>query len=508
MTVPDLLRIVDHALEGQGPAALADELLRRTVDATGARYGILQRELTTVASWPEQSPPAVEAGDPGWEEMVFDRDEERWILRLFGPKTLEESVLAPVRLTVRAWNLAARLKRSRFDERFRLWELEAIRAIATSIGGVEDRTALAEELVAHLVALLGPRSAALFLESDEVPSAGFGPDVLDSDAVRRARNQAITTDDVLAVPLTVDQGSLGVLVVAYKEAREGTEAFNDRDRRLLELFALQVSVALEYARLARESVERDRLRREMEVAATIQGHLLPQSLPEFEGIRIHARSNPTRHVAGDTHDILVHDDALIVTVTDVSGKGVGAGLIASGVQAGVRLLAPEGFELDDLARRLNTFLHGATGDNRFATFAMVRIERDGRLAAVNAGHCPILIRKRDGRVVQIASSGLPLGILPDARYSTETLQMEPGDTVFLYTDGLTEAEDPTEEEFSQRRLTAAVADAPCDEGPNVAADAVFDAVEAFTRGTPLHDDATLVVVQWGEPGPRGSDTRE
>ena len=234
----------------------------------------------------------------------------------------------------------------------------------------------------------------------------------------------------------------------------------------------------------------------VEVAATIQGHLLPQSSPDFPCFRIHAMSNPTRHVAGDTYDLLVQDGDLVVTVTDVSGKGVGAGLIASGVQAGVRLLVPEDFRLEDLASRLNGFLFGATDANRFATFAMIRVVTDGTLYGVNAGHCPVLVRRCDGRVEQIDSSGLPLGILDGVTYTTERVSLESGDTVFLYTDGLTEAEDPEEEEFGQERLSEVVALSPCEAGPQAACRAIFEAVEAHTRGLPLHDDATLVAVQW------------
>ncbi|MEN8163731.1 MAG: SpoIIE family protein phosphatase [Acidobacteriota bacterium] len=497
MALPDLLRSADLALGGQGAAALSEDFLQQVVGTTGSRAGVLKSCDTDVARWPRSLSPQVEQATEGWSG-VFSSDDGGggWTVRLLQPERLDEAVMSVIRLVFRAWDLSAELKRSQFDERFHLWELEAIRAIATTIGGLDDPVALAEELVAHLVALLGVKSAHLFLESSEEPVGRFGPGVLGSEAIDQARHKAMVTDDVIALPLNADGGPLGVLVVAHKEARAGTEAFASEDRSLLELFALQVTVALEYARLTRESLERDRLQRELEVAATIQGHLLPQRCPILPSFRIHALSSPTRHVAGDTHDILVQDGDLVVTVTDVSGKGVGAGLIASGVQAGVRLLIPEDFRLEDLAFRLNGFLYGATDDNRFATFAMIRVVTDGSLYAVNAGHCPILVRRCDGRVDQIASSGLPLGILDGVAYTTECHHLTPGDTVFLYTDGLTEAENLREEEFGIDRLADLVSGSPCDEGPVAAGEVVFSAVEAFTEGRPLHDDATLVVVQF------------
>ncbi|RLE18847.1 MAG: hypothetical protein DRJ65_20930 [Acidobacteria bacterium] len=496
MALPDLLRSADLALGGQSAVGLADDFLHQVVETTGSRAGILKAFDKDAARWPKSLSPQVEQATEGWSDVVFGDGQGGWSLRLLQPERLDEAVLKTIRLVLRAWDLSTELKRSRFDERYHLWELEAIRAIATTIGGLDDPGALAEELVAHLVALLGVKSAHLFLESSEEAVGRFGPKVLEPEAIDLARHEALVTDDVIALPLNAATGSLGVLVVAHKEARAGTEAFAPQDRSLLELFALQVTVALEYARLARESLERDRFRRELEVAATIQRHLLPQCPPDLPGFRIHGLSSPTRHVAGDTYDILVQDGGLVVTVTDVSGKGVGAGLIASGVQAGVRLLVPEDFRLEDLAFRLNGFLCGATDDNRFATFAMIRILADGCLYAVNAGHCPILVRRCDGGVEQITSSGLPLGILDGVIYRTERLNLRCGDTVFLFTDGLTEAENPEEEEFGQARLTDVVASSPCEEGPEAACEAIFGAVEAYTEGLPLHDDATLVAVQW------------
>jgi len=298
----------------------------------------------------------------------------------------------------------------------------------------------------------------------------------------------------VAIPLTSDTETLGFLVAAEKEARAGTEPFAANDVRLLELFAVQVTVAMEFARLTQESLERERLNRELEVAAEIQTHLYPQEFPEFAGFRIAARSSPSRQVAGDTYDVVQDGDSLAVTVADVSGKGVGAGMIASGIHAAVRLLTGVSADLEDLAQRVNTYLVGATEDNRFATFAMVRLQKDGGYTAVNAGHCPMLVRRADGAVERIDSSGLPLGILGNAGYTEESGRLEPGDLLLLYTDGLTEAENSAEEEFGVDRVQEVVstlrqptADGACTE--------LLRTIEEYTEGHPLHDDATLLVVE-------------
>ncbi|TFG39211.1 MAG: hypothetical protein E4H44_02520 [Candidatus Aminicenantes bacterium] len=497
MRLSDLLRLADIALSGRAGPDLPEELLRAVVEETGSRAGVLRRDKKAVARWPRTVSAQVEEATDGWSEIPFGSDDGGWCLRPLHLERLDESALGATRLGLSAWQLREELKRSKFDERFHLWELEAIRSIATGIGGILDATELAEELISHLVSLLGLRSAHLYL-GDAPDSAenvgGFGPQRLGAEDLASAWHQGIYRDDVVALPLTSDSGTLGVLVAADKEARAGTEPFAANDVRLLGLFAVQVTVAMEYVRLTRESLERERMKREIEMAAVIQSHLHPQNYPAFEGYRLAARSSSSLQVAGDTYDVLLSDNCLIATVTDVSGKGVGAGMIASGVHAAVRLLAGKDDDLADLAGHINRYLSGATADNRFATFGMVKIDLQGRLRAVNAGHLPLLIRRAGGTVEQIDSSGLPLGILEAATYTESTALLGPGDFVVLFTDGLTEAEDEDEEEFGVERVAAVVASL-VEPNADGLCDAILEAVDGHTNGAPLQDDATLLVVE-------------
>ena len=467
------------------------------MEETGSRAGVLRSGGKPVARWPRSVSAQVEEATKGWSEIPFGGDEGQWSLRLLHLDRLDESALDATRIGLRAWKLREELKRSRFDERFHLWELEAIRSFATGIGGILDTETLADELISHLVALLGVRSAHLYLGEDPEEATiagGFGTTRLADDVLQRAWGQGVYTDDLVALPLQTDAGTLGVLVASEKEARAGTEPFAANDVRLLELFAVQVTVAMEYVRLTQESLERERLKRELEMAAVIQSHLHPQRFPSLEGFRLAVRSSSSRQVAGDTHDVLIRDEALIATVTDVSGKGVGAGMIAAGIHAGVRLMAGESRDLAELAGRINSYLAGATADNRFATFAMISISAAGEVRAVNAGHLPILIRRSNGSIEEITSSGLPLGILEMASYSESTARLEPGDLVALFTDGLTEAEDPDEEEFGLERIATVTASLE-DPSAEKLCDSILDAVEDHTGGGSLHDDATLLVVE-------------
>jgi serine phosphatase RsbU (regulator of sigma subunit) len=467
------------------------------VEETGSRAGVLRRRGEVVARWPRAVSRQVEQATEGWSEVPFSGDIAGWTLHLLQLERLDESSLTAARLGLRAWQLRDELKRTRFDERFHLWELEAIRAIAGSIGGILEPERLAEELISHLVALLGVRSAHLYLGDDAEsarPVAGFGKPVVDREQLAAAWRDGTYSKEVVAIPLISENGTLGVLVAGHKEARAGTEPFASNDVRLLELLAVQVTVAMEVVRLTLESLERERLRNELETAAVIQSHLLPQRFPEVPGYRLVAQATPSRQVAGDTYDVLREDDGLVVTITDVSGKGVGAGMIASGIHAAVRLLTGNHSSLASLAERVNSYLVGATADNRFATFAIARLSADGLLTVVNAGHCPVLIRRTDGRVDEIISRGLPLGILDSATYEEEETRLEAGDLLLLYTDGLTEAESPEEEEFGVERVAEVVANL---EHPSAeaASSALLAAVDSHACGQPLADDATLLVVE-------------
>jgi len=297
MPLSDLVRLADTALSSHPGPQFSEDLLRAVVESTGSRAGVLQREGEVMARWPRTVSRQVEEATDGWSEIPFAGDISGWKLRLLQLERLDEVALGVTRLGLRAWQLRDELKQTRFDERFHLWELEAIRSIAGSIGDILEPERVAEELISHLVALLGVRSAHLYLgESAESAEkvGGFGPPAFDAQGLARIWEHGLYSDEVVALPLVTESRTLGVLVAAHKEARAGTEPFAANDVRLLELFAVQVTVAMEYVRLTQESVERERLRRELEVAAAIQSHLYPQSFPEVPGYRLVAKATPSR----------------------------------------------------------------------------------------------------------------------------------------------------------------------------------------------------------------------
>ena len=147
MALPDLLRSADLALGGQGAVGLSDDFLQQVVETTGSRAGILKAFDKDAARWPKSLSPEAEQAAEGWSDIVFGDGRDGWSLRLLQPERLDETVLNAIRLVLRAWDLSTELKSSRFGERYHLWELEAIRAIATTIGGLDDPGVLAGGVV-------------------------------------------------------------------------------------------------------------------------------------------------------------------------------------------------------------------------------------------------------------------------------------------------------------------------------------------------------------------------
>lgn len=493
----ELLRLMRHALrEHLSPELPAEILEALAVDTRAEAAVLLSAGDDPPVVWPADCNLEGTALGPPWRPVDLGRDDARWTVFLHGGRPPSTELTAVVAMALHMLEMREELRRSRFDERSRLWELEAVRAIAESVGGILEPSRIAEEVIAHLLGLLGVRRAQIVLgtEPEEASTvAAFGAPVLQLPVDPAVWAAGRREDDVLAAPLTVRGRHLGILAVADKEARTGTEPFTDGDARVVELFAAQVAVALENARLSRESIEQARLRHEMDLAAAVQAHLYPESFPEVAGWRVRARYFPMREVAGDSFDVVQRDGGLLAAVTDVSGKGVSAGMLAAGLHALTRMLAEEGVTVIALAERLNSYLAGVTADNRFATMVAVELGGDGSFRAVHAGHCPSLIRRADGRVEELPSNGLPLGILPQARYTDTGGILAPGELLILYTDGITEAENASGRELGVERFKEMVAGIG-GAGADAACATILDAVASFSDGSPT-DDVTLVVVE-------------
>ncbi|MBV9496893.1 MAG: SpoIIE family protein phosphatase, partial [Acidobacteria bacterium] len=352
----------------------------------------------------------------------------------------------------------------------------------------------------RMISLINARRAALFLLEKERFRLfrSFGEIDLPEDALAAivASKTAVTLEDgaLAALPIVGNNSTIGVLAIGDRETRDGVGPFEQNDLRLLSLFASQVAIALENARLHKEALEKQAMQRDLELAATIQRDILPKSIPQVESIEIATMARPARQVGGDYHAFVERDGVLTMLVADVAGKSMPAALLVSALHAAIQLLFAEGKGLGEVATELNKHLHRWSADNKFVTMVMVSIDREAEtIEFVNAGHNPCYLITPTA-LETMKSHGLPIGIMGASRYRSQTRPFPSGSTVVLYSDGITEAENVAEEEFGNERLEGVIR-ASLEGGASAVRDAIAGAVDAFTLGAAQYDDQTLVVAR-------------
>jgi len=301
---------------------------------------------------------------------------------------------------------------------------------------------------------------------------------------------------MLAVPLQTNDRVIGLI---YVDSPHLIREFSREDLSLLTVMANVAAIRIEHARLNEIEEAERAMAKEMQQAALIQNGLLPSKAPEVTGMDIAGRTVACHTVGGDYYDFLPFPDGRVaMLVGDVAGKGMPASLLMSSLQARVQVLFEDPDDLANKVERLNRITCGNCPENRFITFFMtVANPVTGELVFTNAGHNPpVLVRAaaEDNKFELLKGGGLILGILPMAKYQESRITMESGDVLVLFSDGVTEAADPTDNDFGEERLAALVAsmrDRPAGE----IVDAIHTAVTEFTQGLPQADDITVVVAR-------------
>ncbi len=323
--------------------------------------------------------------------------------------------------------------------------------------------------------------------------------VLTSDAAVDPRFQgresiiSSGTHSAICVPLWNNKEVIGIL---YADRISLLEEFREEDLRLLTLLSNLAAVKIENARLIEQSIEKEKMEREMQLAAQIQKDFLPKTTPSCEKFDIAGKNVSCQQVGGDYFDFLPIDPGRIgITVADVSGKGVSASLLMASLRAALHSEVDSRYEMGTMSAKLNNFVQRSSAINTFITFFFCELNLEtGDLTFVNAGHNPPLVVGRDGKMRTLESCGLCLGMLPQMTYDVKKESLKPGDIVLMYTDGITESRSPDNEEFGDGRLADICrknSGAPAGELMN----AVFRDLEEFTQKAPAADDRTVVVVK-------------
>ncbi|MFA6959073.1 MAG: GAF domain-containing SpoIIE family protein phosphatase [Thermoanaerobaculia bacterium] len=300
------------------------------------------------------------------------------------------------------------------------------------------------------------------------------------------------TRSMLCVPIQNRQGTVvGVLQLLNKRSGD----FGRRDLDFLEALSDHMAIAMENAMLHLSAMEKDRMERELRLGREIQGKLLPPPPDDIPGLEISASCIPCYEVGGDYFDFIKLDSGeLAFALGDVSGKGVSAAMIMSGVQAAFRLGAPVVRDLPNLVERLNTLLYRTAGGRKYVTFFCGFYDpQTGHLRYANAGHNPPLV-VHGATTTRLEATGTPIGLLPRGTFGEAATVLEPGSTLVLYTDGFVEAEDPAEEQYGMDRWTAAVA--AVGEIPVAAVPAQLnEMITEYENGAKPIDDKTIVVMR-------------
>jgi serine phosphatase RsbU (regulator of sigma subunit) len=299
---------------------------------------------------------------------------------------------------------------------------------------------------------------------------------------------------LVAAPLLGPEGSLGMIVL---ESRLQVRQFGEEDLELLVSLAAVAALHLRNLRLVLEAEERRRLEEELALARRIQVALLPSQLPVVEGWELYGANFPSRVVSGDYYEVVprAEDRELVLMIADVSGKGMAASLLTASLQAFSAGPIEDGLPPDEICVRLSRLLYRRTPPEKFATAFLAVLETaTGLLRYTNAGHNPSVIVRAGGEVEALGTTGVPLGLLPGARYRAAETTLAPGDLLVLYTDGIAEAADPDDEEYGLERIQKVCARHRKEPCPALAA-ALEEDLETFARGVPFADDRTLVLAR-------------
>jgi sigma-B regulation protein RsbU (phosphoserine phosphatase) len=325
-----------------------------------------------------------------------------------------------------------------------------------------------------------------------------GRSVLTSDAQHDPRFKSSTVTfqgirSVLAVPLGVGASLFGMI---YADSPLTESRFSEDHLKVLTTLGSVAAIRVENARLLEEHLEQESYARELQLAREIQQRFQPTSPPVVPGFELQGISFPSYEIGGDYYDfIFCPDGRLVVALGDVSGKGTSAALLMSSLHAAVHAQVTSCRPLTETIGAVNRYLADNTPANRFVTLFYAEVDPlTGSLSFINAGHNPPLIAHAEGTLEQLGAGGLPLGIMPDAVYREGRTQLQVGDVLVAYSDGVTETQNPKGEEFGTARLEQVITQ-NLDRSAAGIRDKIEAALSTFAQGTPAVDDITLLIVK-------------
>jgi sigma-B regulation protein RsbU (phosphoserine phosphatase) len=435
----------------------------------------------------------------------------------------ESHVSRPRRFTLIAFGTVIALRIRDAGERLRRWvdrrffreaynSEQILSDLSEQVRSILDRDALLETVARKISESLHVERIAVMLRDGALfrPAlatgypASFEASIPDESPLVKslAAGQPVESDHgalgaQLVLPLASRKELLGFISLGPKKSEE---PYTASDTGLLKSVAAQTGLALENSRLseeiASEVAQRELLHREIEIAREVQQRLFPQTLPDVPTLAYAGHCRPARGVGGDYYDFLaLASGRLGLVIGDVSGKGIPAALLMASLQASVRGQSQSGSgNVAELTANVNRLVCDASPENRYATFFYAQFDPATRkLVYTNGGHNPPILL-RGSEVLRLENGGPPVGLFRFSQYSQEEIELQPGDTLVLFTDGISEAENHAEEEWGEDALIEAVRGSG-GLAPDRTITRIMEAADAFAAGAPQHDDMTLVVAR-------------
>ena len=364
------------------------------------------------------------------------------------------------------------------DHVLRIEELFLLQRVAQKITSILDLETLLAQIVEDVATTFGYNRFTISLKDDQtnelVAAAGW---------TKQHDEEVGSEIDIL---LNIRGEQIGNFNFQHIEPN----AFSPERIRLLEALAGHVATAIANARMfERERVEKERMTKELEEACAIQSALFPVNAPEAPGFEVSGVCTPCREVGGDWFDYIpLGDGRLAVVLADVSGKGMGAALLMSSTRSALRLHSARGLSPKEILFELNKFLVQDFPASKFVTLVYAVLDpAERKMTFATAGHLPPLYVDTSGARFLTADSGLPLGIM-ECAFSEHEIAMPAGSRVFLYSDGVTEANNSSLEEYGPERMLKHVTAQPA------TVQSLLDDVAKFTCGYPASDDVTVMTI--------------
>ena len=289
------------------------------------------------------------------------------------------------------------------------------------------------------------------------------------------------------------EGVKYLFTLAEKESRKGIIDFDQTDEILLTAFARQVLAAIENEHLLNEAIEKERMHQEIEMAATIQRRIIPQTLPEIDGYDLAGINIPSLEIGGDYYDVTkLKDRRYLIIIADVAGKGVASGLLVNTLNASLNAYVENDFKLTEVADRLNKIIFKASTPEKYITgFIAILDPSNGSIEYLNAGHNPIFYSS-NGKLMKLDKGGFAFGMLNfGLPYESAIIKIEPGEKILFYTDGITEAMNKNNEEYSDERLELFFLNNKSAKAESFIENLMLD-IKTHTAATPQSDDITAL----------------